>query len=234
MSSAGGTQDGGELVGLHRRVLVPLLVRALATVVPLALVSAPGGAATVHDEASVPAAARAPQVAGLVISQVVGVRDALGRDTHPRFVPGAVGDRARTALWDWPLVGAPPVARSFDPPGQRWLPGHRGIDLAGVAGEQVLAVDAGVVTFSGTIVGVGMVSVTHEDGLRSTYQPVEDRQDRGARVGRGQRLGVLGTDGSHCALRPCLHLGAVRGPDAYIDPLLLLLGAELALLPLAP
>lgn len=170
-----------------------------------------------------------PEATGLVISQVLGVREPLARSAW-----AAAQDRHRTAPWDWPLVGVPPVARSFDLPEQRWLPGHRGIDLVGVAGEQVLAVDAGVITFSGTIAGVGMVSVTHESGLRSTYQPVEDRQPGGQRVGRGQRLGVLGATGSHCAPGDCLHLGAVRGRDAYVDPLLLLLGAELALLPVSP
>ncbi|QFG68961.1 M23 family metallopeptidase [Ornithinimicrobium pratense] len=214
--------------GGSRRVLVPLPAKVLAAVVMMVLVAVPGVAALVDDRDAV-FAPRAPEVTGLVVSQVLGVRDAPGRGT-----PGAAGDRARTAQWGWPLVGAPPVARAFDLPAQRWLPGHRGVDLVGVAGEQVFAVDAGVVTFSGTIAGVGMVSVTHEDGLRSTYQPVEDRQDRGERVGRGQRLGVLGTTGSHCALHDCLHLGAVRGRDAYVDPLPLLLGAELALLPVAP
>ncbi|WP_238154530.1 M23 family metallopeptidase [Ornithinimicrobium sufpigmenti] len=192
------------------------------------------GMVAVEDEGAVTdrvaaAAQRRPSSTGLVVSQVLGVREPAGRGSSE-----VAPDRTRTAPWDWPLVGVPPVARAFDLPEQRWLPGHRGLDLVGVAGEQVLAVDAGVITFSGTIAGVGMVSVTHESGLRSTYQPVEEREPRDDRVGRGQRLGVLGATGSHCVSEDCLHLGAVRGRDAYVDPLLLLLGAELALLPVAP
>lgn len=155
---------------------------------------------------------------GLLLSGVLGVRS----------LPA---DRSRTAVWGWPLGGEPPIVRAFELPKQRWLPGHRGIDLAGLGGEAVRAVDAGVVSFSGTIAGVGMVSVAHESGLRSTYQPVLDPVPRGDRVARGQRIAVLDVVGSHCAPAACLHLGAVRGRDDYVDPTPLLLGAELTLLP---
>jgi murein DD-endopeptidase MepM/ murein hydrolase activator NlpD len=124
--------------------------------------------------------------------------------------------------------------RGFDPPARRWLPGHRGIDLAGLEGEAVLAVDAGVVSFSGQVAGVGVVSVTHRSGLRSTYQPVSDPAARGERVRRGDRIGRLDASGSHCAPSVCLHLGAVRDRDSYVDPTPLLLGVELALLPVGP
>ena len=148
----------------------------------------------------------------------------------PTPTPPAVGDREVRTLWGWPLAGVPEVARGFDPPVRRWLPGHRGIDLEGVAGESVLSVDAGVVTYSGQIAGVGIVSVTHASGLRSTYQPLSDRVSRGSRVGRGDRVGTLDV-GGHCVLADCLHLGAVRGRD-YVDPTPLLLGVRLRLLPL--
>lgn len=185
----------------------------------------PGAAArSVEDPAGSggppsPFAGPLPVGGGVVASSLLGGRD--------------VADRRETTLWGWPLAGRPEIVRGFDPPPKRWLPGHRGIDLAGVAGEQVLAVEEGVVTFSGQIAGVGMVSVTHASGLRSTYQPVTDRVARGARVGRGDRLGVLDV-GGHCLLTDCLHLGAVRGRDAYVDPTPLLLGVDLALMPVAP
>lgn len=152
--------------------------------------------------------------------------------THPRSTGRAAStDRSETAIWGWPLAPVPEIVKRFDPPAQRWLPGHRGIDLAGVAGEPVLAVEAGVVTYSGQVAGVGIISVTHASGLRSTYQPVAERLDRGSRVGRGERIGVLDSAGSHCAPRDCLHLGAVRDRDSYVDPTPLLLGVELTLLP---
>lgn len=147
-----------------------------------------------------------------------------------RLVGDPGDDRRATAAWDWPLVGTPEVARAYDPPVRRWLPGHRGIDLVGVAGEQVLAVDAGVVSYSGRIAGVGVVSVTHASGLRSTYQPVAERVPKGSRLARGAPLGVLDL-GGHCVLHDCLHLGARRG-ETYVDPTPLLQPLTLSLLPL--
>lgn len=158
------------------------------------------------------------QSTGLAASTLVGVRE-------------PASDRSETTIWGWPLVGTPRIVRGFDPPAQRWLPGHRGIDLAGVEGDGVLAVDDGVVTFSGEIAGTGVVSLTHASGLRSTYQPVSDSVARGDRVSRGDRLGRLDSTGGHCTLRVCLHLGAVRDRDSYVDPTPLLLGVDLALLP---
>lgn len=200
----------------HRRTCaVALLVTLL--VAPRAAAGTPPGTA-----------ARAPEE-GSAVSAVLGVREVdLGAGRR-----GAAGERAATSLWAWPLLGEPSVVRGFDPPAQRWLAGHRGIDLAGVAGEPVLAVDAGVVAFSGVVAGVGVVSVDHASGLRSTYQPVADRLGRGERVARGDRLGRLDA-GGHCLFADCLHLGARRGRDHYVDPTPLLQPAVLSLLPLAP
>ncbi len=162
-----------------------------------------------------------PDGSGAWVSAWLGVRE------RP---PATTQDRRRTALWGWPLAGTPRIVQGFDPPQERWGRGHRGLDLAGVAGERVLAVDDGVVTFSGEVAGVGVVSITHVSGLRSTYQPVEDRVPRGSRVAREQPLGRLAA-GGHCPVHDCLHLGAVRGRDGYVDPTPLLLGVELSLLP---
>lgn len=157
----------------------------------------------------------------MVTSQVLGTRE----------TTEAARDRGDTAVWGWPLAGVPDLVRGFDPPERRWSAGHRGIDLAGVAGEPVLAVEAGVVTYSGVVAGVGVVSLTHASGLRSTYQPVSDRAERGDRVARGTVLGRLDAGGGHCTPGDCLHLGAVRGRDGYVDPMPLLLGVELTLRP---
>lgn len=152
-----------------------------------------------------------------------------------RLAPGPAAPQTEPglrALWDWPLAGERTVVRPFDPPDQPWLPGHRGVDLAGAAGAPVLAVTDGTVTFSGTIAGVGIVSVTHADGVRSTYQPVDEAVPAGSRVARGDALGVLGEAGNHCPPQNCLHLGALRGED-YLDPLLFLEPWEVSLLPSA-
>src|SRR5581483_9457857 len=123
--------------------------------------------------------------------------------------------------WEWPMRPTPDrVVRGFDPPAQPWLPGHRGVDLAGRSGEAVHAAGAGVVTFAGRIAGVGVISVT-SGVLRTTYQPLRPTVRRGQSVDAGAVIGRLTLAGSHCLPAACLHWGLLRGAD-YLDPLALL------------
>jgi murein DD-endopeptidase MepM/ murein hydrolase activator NlpD len=135
------------------------------------------------------------------------------------------------AGWSWPLRPVPDrVVRDFNPPAQPWLAGNRGVDLAGRAGQPVHAAGSGVVSFAGTIAGVGVVSVT-SGPLRTTYEPVQVAVHRGPQVSRGEVLGRLSLAGSHCLPAACLHWGLLRG-DAYLDPLALLGLEQVRLLPL--
>ena len=138
--------------------------------------------------------------------------------------PPAEVARAEGARWQWPLAPPHTVVATFDAPEHRYGPGHRGIDIA-VAREdaEVRAVEAGTIRFSGMVAGRGVVSVTHADGLISTYEPVLGLLEPGVQVEAGELLGTIsgGAEVSHCAGAACLHLGARRGED-YIDPLLLL------------
>ena len=130
--------------------------------------------------------------------------------------PAPPPDRPR---WEWPVGdGSPPgVAAPFDAPDERWGPGHRGLDLRTTKGADVTAVADGVVTHRGRIAGRGTVSITHADGIRSTYEPVESDLAVGDRVTRGEVIGRVGPEAGHCAPRACLHVGAKRGAD-YLDP----------------
>lgn len=122
--------------------------------------------------------------------------------------------------WLWPVGDGsrPAVAASFDAPAERWGPGHRGIDLRTAKGARVTAVADGVVTHRGAIAGRGTVSITHDSGIRSTYEPVVSDLSVGDRVRRGRVVGHIGPGANHCAPRTCLHLGAKRADD-YLDPL---------------
>lgn len=120
----------------------------------------------------------------------------------------------------WPLAGAVRVVAGFDPPGQTWGAGHRGIDLAARPGQSVLAVAAGRVSFAGRLAGRGVVVVDH-GSLRTTYEPVDPLVAVGEQVAAGTVLGRLGS-GGHCG-GSCLHLGVKEG-DRYLDPTLLIGG----------
>ena len=131
--------------------------------------------------------------------------------------------------WRWPLAPPIEVVRPFDPPEQRWLPGHLGVDLAAEPGQEVYAAGPGRVRFAGEVAGVGVVSVVHGD-LHTTYLPVEPSVSLGEPV-TDQPLGTLAADPQHCPGRPCLHWGLLRG-STYLDPLSLLGLGQVRLLPL--
>lgn len=130
----------------------------------------------------------------------------------------------------WPLDGQPRVGRPFDPPARRWLPGHRGVDLVATPGAVVRAAGAGVVSFSGSVAGVGVVSVGHPGGLRTTYQPVTPLVATGEAVAAGAPIGVLVTGHPGCPTPTCLHWG-LRWGEFYLDPLSLVGHGRVRLLP---
>ncbi len=83
------------------------------------------------------------------------------------------------------------MTRLFDPPAVRWGSGHRGVDLAAAPGSEVRSPGAGVVAFAGPVAGRGVVTVLHDDGLRSSLEPVDADVAPGDRVGPGTVLGTL-------------------------------------------
>lgn len=147
--------------------------------------------------------------------------DRVGEQPAPRF--------------GWPLPGSPTVVRAFHPPTFRYGPGHRGVDLAAVAGAPVFAAGAGTVAFAGMVAGYGVVSVDHPGGLRTTYEPVSPAVTSGEQVTQGQRIGTVEPGHAGCPVAACLHWGVLRDPvrdRQYLDPLRLLATARVRLMPL--
>jgi len=77
----------------------------------------------------------------------------------------------------------------------------------------------------------GIKDLEDVGGLRTTYEPVDERLASGTLVHRGTRIGVLSAGPGHCTPRGCLHWGAISGLD-YRDPLSLLGFGRPILLPL--
>src|SRR5206468_4509956 len=149
-----------------------------------------------------------------------------------RAGPGPVPPVSPVAAYRWPLDGTPAVVRPFVPPPLPWLPGHRGVDLAAVAGATVRAAGAGVVHFAGPVAGRGVVSVDHAGGLRTTYEPVRPLVRAGQPVRAGDPIGVLMAGHAGCPVAACLHWG-LRRDETYLDPLSLLGVGRVRLLPLS-
>ena len=148
----------------------------------------------------------------------------------PLVAPVAANARAADPVGVWPLRPVPAVVAPFDPPEVPWAAGHRGVDLAGAAGQPVRAALAGRVRFAGPLAGRGVVVVDH-GGTRTTYEPVAATVAVGDEVVAGSRIGTLQLALSHCFPRACLHWGWLRG-DTYLDPLRLVGAGPVRLLPL--
>ncbi len=148
------------------------------------------------------------------------------------FAPACWADDVRL---QWPLRPAvPAVTRGFDAPTPDWQRGHRGVDLAGAPGQPVYAAGAGTVMFAGLVAGRPVVSIQHDGGLRTSYEPVQAAVRVGRRVDAGSPLGRLTAGHSGCPAPACLHWGAYWGPASrarYVDPLGLLAATPVRLKP---
>ena len=144
--------------------------------------------------------------------------------------PAAPGPSATSSPAVWPLDPQPTVVAGFDPPVSAYGAGHRGVDLAGRPGQPVRAAAAGRVVFAGAVAGRGVVVVDH-GATRTTYEPVRADVALGSLVAAGEQVGTLQSAGSHCAPATCLHWGLIAG-ETYLDPLTLVSGRRVRLLPL--
>ncbi|HPY25200.1 MAG TPA: peptidoglycan DD-metalloendopeptidase family protein [Mycobacterium sp.] len=137
----------------------------------------------------------------------------------------------------WPLrPGVPVVTRAFDAPAPDWQRGHRGVDLAGSAGQPVYPAGPGTVVFAGMLAGRPVVSLAHPGGLRTSYEPVEASVRPGRQVYPGTPLGRLLDGHPGCPVAACLHWGAMWGPAAradYLDPVGLLETTPIRLKPVS-
>ena len=110
-----------------------------------------------------------------------------------------------------PPVDAP-VVDPFRLPACVWCPGNRGLEYGAAPGQAVRAVEAGVVSFAGSVAGTSYVVVQVADGRRVTYgNLVVDASawHVGDRVRAGQ---VVGTAAGAVLL-------TVRAVDGtYVDP----------------
>ena len=133
------------------------------------------------------------------------------------FVLGAHPAGAAGAGWAWPVSPRPGVERPFEAPAQKWLPGHRGVDLAAPPGTPLRSPATGVVSFSGVVVDREVLTIDHGDGRKSSFEPVTATVRRGERVERGQVVARVAAPG-HGPRGESVHWG-VREHGEYVNPL---------------
>ncbi|PRX48404.1 peptidase M23-like protein [Prauserella shujinwangii] len=152
-----------------------------------------------------------------VLAVLAGAAWVTGAAASPAQPRAGAGEPSEPRF-GWPLSPVPRVTRPFQAPAHPYGPGHRGVDLAAGPGREVLAAGQGFVVFAGRVAGRGVVSVDHDGGLRTTYEPVEPAVTRGEQVYAGQVVGTLTAGHAGCPVAACLHWGVRRGEE-YLDPM---------------
>lgn len=136
-----------------------------------------------------------------------------------------------SAVFVLPVPTPATVLTPFRAPATAYGPGHRGVDLALAVGGQVRSAGPGTVTHAGAVAGRGTVTVTHPDGLRTTYEPVTAAVRAGQVITAGELIGALQAGHASCAPASCLHWGARLPDGSYLDPMGLITGLQVRLLP---
>ncbi|QUF02940.1 M23 family metallopeptidase [Actinosynnema pretiosum subsp. pretiosum] len=151
----------------------------------------------------------------------------------PGTVPSASSPKRERHIW--PLSPIPQVVRPFHPPPTPYASGHRGVDLSAPPGAKVMASAKGTVVHAAQVATRPLISLHHEDGTRTTYEPVVPAVRKGDRVTAGTQLGTLLPAHPGCPTPACLHWAAFRPTNspsrAYANPLSLLRPPRPRLLP---
>jgi murein DD-endopeptidase MepM/ murein hydrolase activator NlpD len=99
---------------------------------------------------------------------------------------------------------------------------HKGVDVAGKEGSEILAIAGGVVTYTGTRSGYGeLVEISHEDGFVTRYgHNKEIKVGPGEVVRKGQAIALMGSSGrstgAHVHFEVYKH-GRSVDPSSYIQ-----------------
>ena len=115
----------------------------------------------------------------------------------------------------WPVPASRRISSEY---GARWGRQHEGIDIAAPIGSDILAIDDGVVMYSGQEIGGygNLVVLAHRKGYFSIYaHALKNFVSKGQRVHRGQVVALVGMTGRSTG--PHLHFEVRRNSAAY-DP----------------
>lgn len=126
-------------------------------------------------------------------------------------------DSGNYLFFSWP-VSQHKIVRGFSLPPKPWMSGHRGVDLASHPKEQVRAAASGQVHFAGLVAGKPVISVQHNNGEFTSYEPVQALVKRGQSVQRGQVLGVVAKGHKGCPQLGCVHFGLRDAQKNYLNP----------------
>lgn len=125
--------------------------------------------------------------------------------------PALAQDERGLVLYQAPVSDV--VIDPFRPPAHIGASGNRGLEYGNPPRRLVVAAADGTVTFAGQVAGSGVVTIQHDDGVRTSYVGLGDLfVEEGDMLWRGDHIAV--------AVVP-LHFGA-RIHEHYLDPQILI------------
>ena len=120
-----------------------------------------------------------------------------------------------------PIVGSS-VVKQFRQSETPYSAGHRGVDYEVVLAQGVFAPADATVHFVGKVVNRQLISLSHDEKLLSSFEPVCSKLAEGEAIKQGQLIGeICEGDASydpHCEPEVCLHF-SIRKNDEYLSPL---------------
>jgi murein DD-endopeptidase MepM/ murein hydrolase activator NlpD len=115
--------------------------------------------------------------------------------------------------WTSPVIGSE-LVNSYRAAESTYGSGHRGVDYEVTLGQGVFAPADGSVSFIGKVVDRQVLSLSHQGGLVSSYEPVCSSLVVGQEVAAGELVGeVCEADQEylqHCSDVLCLHFSTRR------------------------
>lgn len=129
--------------------------------------------------------------------------------------------------WNPPLDTPIRLVNQYRQPNSDYSSGHRGVDYLVKTGQPVLAPADGTVWFAGKVAQRHLISLQHNNGYLSEFEPVCTDLTKGEPIIAGQQIGYVCEAGPsyspHCSNALCLHF-SLRSKGAYLSPLVFIGG----------
>lgn len=120
-----------------------------------------------------------------------------------------------------PVVGSS-VIQHYRQSETPYSSGHRGVDYEVVLAQGVFAPADATVHFVGQVVNRQLISLSHDEQILSSFEPVCSTLTEGESVQKGQLIGEVcegdETYQPHCQSQSCLHF-SIRKNGEYLSPL---------------
>ena len=135
--------------------------------------------------------------------------------------------------WNPPLEPPVRLVNQYRQPNSDYSAGHRGVDYLVTLDQPILAPADGKVWFAGTVAQRPVLSLKHEGGYLTEFEPACTDLSIGEPVFAGQEIAVvcpaLPTYQGHCPKAACLHFSLcspvkTKGGSEYLSPLLFIGG----------